>query len=132
MFAVGLLGFTSCDDIFNEDLTTPDGSLPAITQQAPAQQSAYMASQNIPIQFYIVDKDKISDLEVHMTRTGEGSLAAQEVFGFRQAPEQTGVTVDTTFNAAGLAAGNYQLTITAIDGRTNKTVKTTDFTVNKN
>ena len=130
LIALGFVGLTSCDDIFNEDTTTADGSVPSINSQAPAQKSAYLSNQTIPVQFYVIDKDKVNELEVHVTKTGNGELAAQEVFGFRQTPNRTGVTIDTTFNAAGLTPGNYQLTVTAVDGRTNRSVQTTDFTVN--
>lgn len=118
--------FTSCEELLNEDTTTPDGSVPYISMLAPHENSVYIATQEVRIKSEITDKDKITRLEVHVTKTdGAGS----DVWGYTKFPKKNPVIVDTTFSAAGLAKGNYVISLNTIDGRSNASTKVIHFSV---
>jgi hypothetical protein len=123
--AVSVAAMTSCEQLFNEDVTSPDGSSPLITINTPYDNTVYSTSQAIRIQSEISDKDKISQLDVKVTKL-DGS---NQVWGFTKFPMKNPVILDTAFSAAGLAAGNYVLTLNTIDGRTNVGTKEIKFTV---
>jgi hypothetical protein len=121
-----LFAFTACEELLNEDTTSPDGSVPYIAVQAPYENSVFSAGQVVRIKSEITDKDKIKRLEVHVTRT-DG--AGGDVWGYTKHPQKNPVIVDTTFSAAGLGKGSYLISLNTIDGRTNVGTKTIRFSI---
>jgi hypothetical protein len=121
-----LAAFTSCDELLNEDTTSPDGSLPYISMLAPYENSVFTSSQSVRIKSEISDKDKIKRLEVHVSKSdGTGG----DVWGYTKFPKKHPVIIDTTFSAAGLATGDYIITLNTIDGRTNVGSKVIRFSI---
>jgi hypothetical protein len=121
-----LFAFTGCEELLQEDTTSPDGSLPYISMVAPYENSVFTSGQAVRIKSEITDKDKIKKLEVHVTKS-DG--AGGDVWGYTKFPKKNPVIVDTTFSAAGLAKGDYIITLNTIDGRTNVSSKITRFSV---
>lgn len=123
---VALTAFSSCEEMFKEDTTSPDGSVPYIAVQSPNDNASYASQQQITIKSEITDKDKIQQLEVHVTRA-DG--ANGDVWGYTQYPKKNPVLVDTAFSAASLTPGNYIITLNTIDGRTNVGSKVIRFSI---
>ena len=121
-----LAALSSCEELWNEDTTTPDGSVPYIAVQSPHDNTIYTAQQQVRIKSEISDKDKIKQLEVHVSPVNAGT---GDVWGFTKFPKKNPVILDTAFSAAGLATGDYIITLTTIDGRTNTGSKVIRFTV---
>jgi predicted phage tail protein len=125
-FALLLATFSGCGELFDEDSTAPDGSVPYITVQSPYDNTVYSGQEVVRIKSEISDKDKIQQLEVHVSRT-DGNNG--EVWGYKKFPKKNPVLIDTTFSAAGLASGNYAITLNTIDGRTNVGTKVIRFSI---
>ncbi|MGV3504350.1 MAG: hypothetical protein ACO1O1_11625 [Adhaeribacter sp.] len=121
-----LAALSSCEELWNEDTTTPDGSVPFISVQSPQDNSVYSTQQQVKIRSEISDKDKIKQLEVHVTPVNAGS---GDVWGYTKYPKKNPVIIDTTFSTAGLPAGDYIITLNTIDGRTNAGSKVIHFSV---
>lgn len=121
-----LAALSSCEELWNEDTTSPDGSLPYIKVDAPHENTVYTAQQQVSIKSEISDKDKIKQLEVHVTPV---NAPGGDVWGYTKYPKKNPVIIDTAFSAAGLPAGDYIITLNTIDGRTNVGSKVIRFSV---
>ncbi|MGV3642162.1 MAG: hypothetical protein ACO1NZ_16675, partial [Adhaeribacter sp.] len=106
--------------------TSPGGSLPYIKVDAPHGNTVYTAQQQGSIKSEISDKDKIQQLEVHVTPV---NATGGDVWGYTKYPKKNPVIIDTAFSAAGLPAGDYIITLNTIDGRTNVGSKVIHFSV---
>jgi hypothetical protein len=113
-------------ELLKEDTTAPDGSLPYIAMRSPDNNAVYTRNQQVRIKSEITDKDKIQQLEVHVTRA-EGT--GGDVWGFTQYPKKNPVLLDTTLAASDLPSGQYIVTLNTIDGRTNVGTKEIRFTI---
>ena len=60
-FALYILALTGCD-LLEEDLTSPDGSVPYISVSSPGQNSVFTIGQTINLKSEISDKDKINQI----------------------------------------------------------------------
>lgn len=121
-----LAALSSCEELWNEDTTSPDGSLPFIHVLSPNENTVFTSLEQVRIKSEISDKDKIKQLEVHVSRVNAGT---GDVWGYTKYPLKNPVIIDTTFSAAGLPAGDYILTLNTIDGRTNAGSKVIRFSV---
>ena len=121
-----LFAFTGCEELFTEDTTTPDGSVPYISMVAPYENSVYTSGQAVRIKSEITDKDKIKQLDVHVTKS-DG--AGGDVWGYTKHPKKNPVIVDTTFAVTNLAKGDYIISLNTIDGRSNVSSKVIRFSV---
>lgn len=127
--ALSLTSFVGCQEIFNEDETAPDGSVPNISISSPNENSSFLRDQTININSIITDKDNIQTLEVKVAKVSEGNPSAT-LWGFTKQPKKNPVVrVDTAFTASTLPTGNYVLTLNTIDGRTNVGYKEIKFSV---
>ena len=126
-FALYLVALTGCD-LLEEDLTSPDGSVPYISVSSPAQNSVFTTKQTIKLKSEISDKDKISQLDVTVTRL-DPETSNKPVWGYTKQPMKNPVIIDTAFSVSNLPAGNYILTLNTVDGRTNVGTKEINFSV---
>ncbi|QMU29107.1 hypothetical protein [Adhaeribacter radiodurans] len=123
-----IISLTSCEDLFNNSDTKPDGSAPYVRLDAPLNNSVFMSGKTIPIQSLISDKDKIKELEVQVVNLADGSLN-QTVWGYKKHPKTNPVIVDTTIKASSLPQGSYLLRMSLTDNRTNSKVKEVRFSI---
>ena len=124
-FVMSMTAFYGCQ-LLEDEATTPDGSVPYIAVRSPNNHAVYTRQQQVRIKTEITDKDKIHQLEVHVTMA-DGTSG--DVWGFTQYPKKNPVLLDTTFSAAGLAPGKYIITLNTTDGRTNVGTKEIRFSV---
>jgi predicted phage tail protein len=124
-FVLSMAALSSCE-LLKEDTTAPDGSVPYIVVRSPDNNGVYTRQQQVRVKFEITDKDKIQQLEVHVTKE-DG--ANGDVWGFTSYPKKNPVVLDTTFSATGLATGKYSITLNTIDGRTNVGTKVIQFSI---
>lgn len=112
--AVAML--TACEDLFEDGSLQPDGSKPSLTINSPVNNQLLSSGSTLRVSITAVDKDQVQDLEF--------SLSPQESTGqplvqFLKHPQRNVVEFDTTFALKNVAPGNYTLTISAKDKRTN-------------
>ncbi|WP_026462625.1 hypothetical protein [Adhaeribacter aquaticus] len=124
--AVSMAALTSCEELF-DDGTKLDGSTPYIMLSSPNENSVFAKNQNVAIHSEITDKDNINQLDVNITQLNQDGSKA--LWGFSKQPKKNPVILDTTFNTSNLAAGNYLLSVTTIDGRNNTGTKEIKFTI---
>lgn len=123
-----LCTLASCEELFNESETGPDGSVPFVRLQAPNDNSVFKIGQNVKIVSTISDKDGIQEMDVKVVKVSDGA-ASQAVWGYKKFPTTNPVIVDTLIAANNLTAGEYLLRLNLIDKRTNVQVKEVHFTV---
>jgi hypothetical protein len=122
---LSMAAFCGCQ-LLKDEATSPDGSAPYVVVRSPNTNAVYTKQQLVRIKTEITDKDKIQQLEVHVTMV-DGTSG--DVWGFTKYPKKNPVLLDTTFSAAGLASGKYMITLNTIDGRTNVGTKEIRFSV---
>jgi len=126
-FALSLTVFAGCD-LLEEDLTSPDGSIPYISISSPNNNAVFTNGQTLNLKSEISDKDKISQLDVQVTRLN-AEASNEPVWGYSKQPMKNPVIIDTAFAVSSLPAGEYILTLNTIDGRTNVGTKEIKFSV---
>jgi len=126
-FALTLTALAGCE-FLEEDLTSPDGSVPYISVSSPGNNAVFTNGQYINLKSEISDKDKISQLDVRVTKLNTES-GSEPVWGYTQQPMKNPVIIDTAFSVSNLPAGDYILTLNTVDGRTNVGTKEITFSV---
>ena len=127
VFALSLTALSGCD-FLEEDLTSPDGSVPYISIISPGENAVFTNGQTINLQSQITDKDKINQLDVRVTKINADS-GNEPVWGYSEQPMKNPVIIDTALTVSSLPAGNYILTLNTVDGRTNVGTKEIKFSV---
>jgi len=125
--AFSLAALAGCD-LLEEDLTSPDGSVPYINVLSPGENAVFMNGQTISLKSEITDKDKINQLDVRITKINTGD-SNTPVWGYTKQPMKNTVVVDTALVVSSLPAGDYILTLDTVDGRTNVGTKEVKFSV---
>lgn len=122
LFALlALLSLASCEDLFED--SGPDGSVPHITIKSPTADKTIARSKGLRINISVSDKDLVKNFEVTVNREDASTAVAR----FVKRPNKIVLEIDTTIMIPNLDPGNYTVTATARDGRTNQGVKEANF-----
>ncbi|MBD1395553.1 hypothetical protein H9Q13_00105 [Pontibacter sp. JH31] len=116
---------TACEDLFEDGSLQPDGSKPNLTVKNPTANQTLATSKELRIKLTATDKDKIKALEVRVHELGGNA----ELVNFTTFPDKKILEVDTLLTVPGLRTGEYMLTISATDFRTNVASKEVGFKV---
>lgn len=128
--SVGLLTMVGCQNIFEDNDVTLDGSNPYNTISSPAANNVYSAGQDIKLETNFSDKDQVAEVEVKVVSLGSDYRGSVNVVDFKRFPNKIQYKLDTLLNAGNFAPGNYQLTIRSVDTRKNEGTKEVKFSVN--
>ncbi len=116
-----LFSLASCEDLFDD--SGPDGSVPHITIKSPVADKAIARSKGLRVNITVSDKDLVKNFEVTVNRED----AETAVVRFVKRPNKIVLEIDTTILVPNLDPGNYTITATARDGRTNQAIKEANF-----
>lgn len=123
--AVSMLTLTACEDLFEDGGLQPDGSKPSLMVNNPMNNQSITASKGLRINITAVDKDKFKDI-TFLVKGGSGEDALIE---FKKFANKNVLEFDTLVVLNGFIPGNYTLSISATDKRTNVTVQEVKFSV---
>ena len=126
----GLLTMVGCQNIFEDNDVTLDGSKPYNTIASPAANNVYKAGENIKLVSNFTDKDQVAEVDVDIVALGSDLRGSINVVSFKRFPKQQQFKLDTTFAGNKFADGNYQLRIRSVDTRNNEGVQEVKFSVN--
>ena len=125
-----LLTMFGCQNIFEDNDVTLDGSNPYNTVEAPGANNVYNAGDALKLQASFVDKDAVSEVEVKIVSVGSDLRGNTSIIDFKRFPNANQYKLDTMFAAKTFAPGNYQLLIRSVDTRNNEGTKEVRFSVN--
>ncbi len=124
-----LLTMFGCQNIFEDNDVTLDGSTPFNTVSSPGANNVYNAKDGLKLETSFVDKDQVAEVDVKIVALGSDFRAGASVIDFKRKPNLTQYKLDTMFAANTFAPGNYQLTIRSVDTRNNVGVQEVKFAV---
>lgn len=119
------MSLTSCEDLFEDGTLKPDGSNPSLTINKPTNNQTILATNGLRVNITAVDKDKFNDVTFQVVSTAN----EKSVVSFHKATESSIMEFDTLLTTQNFTPGNYKLSITATDKRTNVTVQEIKFSV---
>jgi hypothetical protein len=125
-----LLTMFGCQNIFEDNDVTLDGSNPFNTVEAPGANNIYNAGDALKLQTSFVDKDAVSEVDVKIVSMGGDLRGNTSVIDFKRFPNVNQYKLDTVFAAKTFAPGDYLLTIRSVDTRKNEGTKEIKFSVN--
>src|SRR5688572_16162748 len=128
--SVGLLTMVGCQNIFEDNDVTLDGSTPYNTIASPGANNVYSAGQAIKLETNFTDKDQVAEVEVKIVALGSDLRGSANVVDFKLFPNKNQFKLDTAFAAGTFGPGNYQLTIRSVDTRNNEGTQEVKFSVN--
>jgi len=128
--SVGLLTMVGCQNIFEDNDVTLDGSTPYNTIASPGANNVYANGQDIKLESNFNDKDQVAEVDVKIVALGSGLRGSLNVVDFKRFPNKVQYKLDTAFAARTFAPGNYQLTIRSVDTRKNEGTQEIKFSVN--
>lgn len=122
---VAVLMLTACEDLFEDGSLQPDGSKPSLTVKNPTTNQTLSTTSGLRIKLTATDKDKVKELQVRVHELG----GEADLVNFTTFPDKKILELDTLVSVSGLHAGEYTLTISATDYRTNVASKDVSFKV---
>ena len=125
-----LLTMFGCQNIFEDNDVTLDGSVPHNTVEAPGANNTYNAGDAIKLQTSFVDKDAVAEVDIKIVSLGGDHRGNTSIIDFKRFPNVNQYKLDTMFAAKTFAPGNYQLLIRSVDSRKNEGTKEIMFSVN--
>lgn len=119
-----------CQNIFEDNDTTLDGSKPYNTIASPVANQIFKAGEGIRLSSDFTDKDQVAEVNVEIVALGSDLRGSVNVVNFKRYPKQQQFKLDTAFAGNTFAPGNYQLRIRSVDTRNNEGVQEVKFAVN--
>ena len=128
--SLGLLTMVGCQNIFEDNDVTLDGSNPYNTISSPAANNIYPAGQALKLETNFTDKDQVAEVDVKIVALASDLRGSTNVINFKRFPLKSQFKLDTAFAAGTFAPGNYQLTIRSVDTRQNEGTQEVKFSIN--
>jgi len=123
--AVSMLTLTACEDLFDEGGLQPDGSKPSLTVNNPSNNQSIIPSKGLRVNITAVDKDEFNSINF----TVKGNSAENSIIDFKKLANKNVLEFDTLLSLNAFMPGDYTLSISATDKRTNVTVQDVKFSV---
>ena len=124
-----LLTMFGCQNIFEDNDVTLDGSKPYNTVESPGMNNVYNAGDALKLASSFTDKDQVAEVDVQIVSIGSDLRGSFNVINFKRYPNNIQYKLDTTFAANTFAPGNYQLLIRSVDTRKNEGTTEVKFSV---
>ncbi|MBF9254200.1 hypothetical protein I2I11_12920 [Pontibacter sp. 172403-2] len=123
--AASIMMFTACEDLLEDGTLQPDGSKPSITVNNPVNNQSVTATKGLRVSVTAVDKDEFSDI----TFVVKGSSGEKSLLDFSKVADKNVLELDTLLPIGNFMPGDYTLSISATDKRTNVMVQDVKFSV---